>query len=57
MHALPRIALISILSQFAASSLCELESFGGDDLVEGVCAAGEFFAGVAVAGNVYVSFL
>ena len=42
-----RVALIGVLSQILA--LGDLQVRLGDDLVEGVCAAGELLAGVAMA--------
>jgi hypothetical protein len=52
-NALARVTLVCVLAQIVA--LCDLESFGGDDLVERVGGAGELFAGVAVAGYVVSS--
>jgi hypothetical protein len=46
--ALAGVALVCVLAQIV--TLCDLEGFGGDDLVERVGGAGELFAGVAVAG-------
>ena len=42
-----RVALVGVLSQILA--LGDLQVRLGDDLVEGVCAAGELLAGVAMA--------
>lgn len=42
-----RVALVCVLSEILA--LGDLQVRLGDDLVEGVCAAGELLAGVAVA--------
>lgn len=42
-----RIALVRVLPEILA--LGDLQVRLGDDLVEGVCAAGELLAGVAVA--------
>lgn len=46
-HALARIALVRVVAQVIA--LCNLQCALGDDLVERVGAAGEIFAGVAMA--------
>jgi hypothetical protein len=47
---LTRVALVAVLGRLAAGG--DLESRLGDDLVEGVGAAGEDLAGVAVAQDV-----
>jgi hypothetical protein len=43
-----RIALVCVLAQ-AVAALGDVQILGGDDLVEGVCGAGELLAGVAMA--------
>lgn len=48
---LTRIALVGVALQCAAA-LCDLEVVLGDYLVQGVCAAGQDFASVAVAQDV-----
>jgi hypothetical protein len=52
-NALSRIALVGVFAEVLA--LCDVESVGGDNLVEGVGGAGECFAGIAVATNMLTS--
>ena len=52
-HALPRIALVRVLSEILA--LCDVQRLCGNDLVECVGCTGEDFACVAVARNIEVN--
>jgi hypothetical protein len=49
-YAVSGIALVCVLAQ-AVLALCDAQGGGGDDLVEGVWAAREDFARVAMANN------
>jgi hypothetical protein len=51
MNRVSRITLVGVVLQ-VITTLCDLERVLGDDLVQGVGAAGEDFAGVAVTQDV-----
>lgn len=51
MNRLSRITLVSVVLE-SITTLCDLQGVLGDDLVEGVGAAGEDLAGVAVTEDV-----